>query len=558
MLLAQANGDRHPDAHACRLHVSLHAMHTPLSAHLPWDASRELRAYVMKRNHVSLSCRLEVSQELLLLTRIGSTGEGDGPAPGVPHTLRNRRLLLEAATTRTASGSSGGDVTVELPCPEPVAGPQFDAVLDRSCVDEGVLADLGAFLGRMSTISYSRPETLTGLAALIALDKWLTHGLGLTGGRDEKGFLFLYELMRLDLHFKVLSSDSGHALGALLLRMLPPAEAQKPGFLMSVLRCMMHNRQLTRHLPRFEDDRKVKLSVMFRGQEVLTKLMEKVTAVMREHEHAGKLVWPQHKFASFQATSTITVHHQLRDYLGDFHAGKREPPKLPTHLRPWLTLRPGEAALQRSISQSGDMASTEVLAFAQAPLAPIGFGHLICTTTRLQRELPKLPIRLPFDLSKHPSVQSELAQTMLKRLQEDMANHAELENAAALPQLVGFSKGQLAACVGSDAHTNALLERAKAIDSALTTLQARDTTRYASLASRAVDQANGLPAAAGREGVAADAERRAAFGLARLAGREPSVTFDQLVGLLLSQRAEMDLQLFNPFATERQVQSALS
>ena len=35
------------------------------------------------------------------------------------------------------------------------------------------------------------------------------------------------------------------------------------------------------------------------------------------------------------------------------------------------------------------------------------------------------------------------------------------------------------------------------------------------------------------------------------------MTFDQLVGLLLSQRAEMDLQLFNPFATERQVQSAL-
>lgn len=56
----------------------------------------------------------------------------------------------------------------------------------------GVLADLGALLGKLSTISYSRPEDNRGLPAVIALDKWLTHGLELRGGRDEKGFLFLY------------------------------------------------------------------------------------------------------------------------------------------------------------------------------------------------------------------------------------------------------------------------------------------------------------------------------------------------------------------------------
>ena len=129
----------------------------------------------------------------------------------------------------------------------------------------------------------------------MALDKWLTHGLKLSGGRDEKGFLFLYELMRGDLLFKIHTNDSGHALGCMLMRMLDAEDTQKKGFLMSVLRVLMHNPQLARHLPRFEDDRKVKFSVMFRGQEVLTKLIEKVTAVMREHEHAGKLCWPQHK-----------------------------------------------------------------------------------------------------------------------------------------------------------------------------------------------------------------------------------------------------------------------
>ena len=128
MLLAQANGDRHPDAHACRLHVSLHAMHTPLAAHLPWDLARELRAYVHKRSHVSLSCRLEVSQELLLLTRVGTAADGtaDVASPSVPHSLRNRRLLLEAARTRSSDGSSGGDVTISCRAPRPRRA-QFDA-----------------------------------------------------------------------------------------------------------------------------------------------------------------------------------------------------------------------------------------------------------------------------------------------------------------------------------------------------------------------------------------------------------------------------------------------
>ena len=147
----------------------------------------------------------------------------------------------------------------------------------------------------------------------------------------ELGFLFLYELMRGDLLFKIHTNDSGHALGCMLMRMLDAEDTQKKGFLMSVLRVLMHNPQLARHLPRFEDDRKVKFSVMFRGQEVLTKLIEKVTAVMREHEHAGKLCWPQHKFASFSPSSALSIEPKLASYL---QGGWQSEPSLPNHLRP--------------------------------------------------------------------------------------------------------------------------------------------------------------------------------------------------------------------------------
>ena len=62
--------------------------------------------------------------------------------------------------------------------------------------------------------------------------------------------------------------------------------------------------------------------------------------------------------------------------------------------------------------------------------------------------------------------------------------------------------------------------------------QQRDVTRFAHLAQRAVAEATGLPMSAG-ETSALEAEKRAAFSLARLSGREASVTFDHLVSLLL-------------------------
>ena len=51
---------------------------------------------------------------------------------------------------------------------------------------------------------------------------------------------------------------------------------------------LAHNPQLVRHLPKFEDDRKVKVSVMFRGQEVLTRVLETIAAVMRHHAPPGE------------------------------------------------------------------------------------------------------------------------------------------------------------------------------------------------------------------------------------------------------------------------------
>jgi hypothetical protein len=200
----------------------------------------------------------------------------------------------------------------------------------------------------------------------------------------------------------------------------------------------------------------LKISVMFRGQEVLTKLIEKITAVMREHQHAGTIVWPQHRFTTFKPSNALAIDPKLACYLqgGAYPGGDAA---LPTHLRPWLTLRAGRAATSRAVAQSGDLAAAEVLAFSAEPLSPIRLSAAVATHTRAQRGLHKLTSELPFDLRRHPAAGSELAAAMLRRLEEDVKAYAALENAAALPQLVGFSRAEIAACIGpsSAAHTSA-------------------------------------------------------------------------------------------------------
>ena len=141
-------------------------------------------------------------------------------APAAP----NQPATPAARTKAALSAPGDGEFSVGLPLPTPPPpSASFDAVRDESCVHE---QGISALVDKFTTLSYSRPESMVGLAAVQALDRWLKHGIELRGGRDEKGFLFLYELMRGDLLFKLLPSDSEHTLGAMLLRSLPPSDFQ--------------------------------------------------------------------------------------------------------------------------------------------------------------------------------------------------------------------------------------------------------------------------------------------------------------------------------------------
>ena len=63
--LAFCNDDWHPDAHACRIRISLVTIDADMD--FPWDLTLQEARHVVKLPHVSANCRLSLEEELQLL-----------------------------------------------------------------------------------------------------------------------------------------------------------------------------------------------------------------------------------------------------------------------------------------------------------------------------------------------------------------------------------------------------------------------------------------------------------------------------------------------------------
>jgi hypothetical protein len=147
---------------------------------------------------------------------------------------QHRRALKAAAEEETTAAAAP-----ELLPPPREELYSFDAV----DVEESFPA-LGELARPPACGKYNRPaEGLAGVAAVKALDRWLSHGLRLyKGGADGlPGLVLLYELLCGSLKFGVLSTDSSQRLGALLLRLLPIKDLQKGGHALILLRVLAAN-----------------------------------------------------------------------------------------------------------------------------------------------------------------------------------------------------------------------------------------------------------------------------------------------------------------------------
>jgi hypothetical protein len=155
--------DLAPESHACRLKLSVASRCCP-ELRLPWQPAVELELYLEKLRFIGSSCRLSATDELLLLREFGG-GYG-----------ASRLAFLEASMGLGERTSRGAHLLRPVSSALPPLH-DFDRPLDLSAL----LAPEAPWMKRMAAISYSKQSPATGVAAIKALDEWLSSGIDAEG-----------------------------------------------------------------------------------------------------------------------------------------------------------------------------------------------------------------------------------------------------------------------------------------------------------------------------------------------------------------------------------------
>jgi hypothetical protein len=278
--------DEHPDAHACRLRISLVLLDSPVT--LTWDLSRQMAKYIVKMPHVSADCRLRAEEELALLKHCicdVADSRFDSDDTLKYHRVydvclcKNRRTELRTRLAwRVRPMTPAPMCPVELP-PRPAEDDWYTRVHDLAltCSDAQVEAMLEGLQLRSPLGDPSGP--MGGPA----IDKELQHQVlggfarlqkpGIGGGMentrlveetfsvDHSFFFLLYRLMQGRTKargYGSYSEDIGHSFATIVLGLIPQAKDpdHEPTILTSILLLMARLRELGPFLPEYVDERR--------------------------------------------------------------------------------------------------------------------------------------------------------------------------------------------------------------------------------------------------------------------------------------------------------------
>lgn len=146
--------DRHPDAHACRLKLSIVTLGLGAESTMrcPWSVAEEMEAYVKKHGFVSSACRLTTEEEMLILEMSGVDTRGK-----LTLSLLNRKAFVAAVTT-LGTLPKDKTLTVKLGREKPPTIENFDFGADYTIIENPKKTMVSAkFFGA----AYNRPEDVS-------------------------------------------------------------------------------------------------------------------------------------------------------------------------------------------------------------------------------------------------------------------------------------------------------------------------------------------------------------------------------------------------------------
>ena len=543
------NDDISPDSHACRLKLHL-VMSDSSMPSLPWDVKTEMNEYLKKRQSISSVCRLSPLEEHTLLCLCQ---EGENPA------VFNRFHFLGAVLNQqpqapvmlppALQAQDGGATGLLWPMKA-----TWDAVVDQSCAKIEA-----SFLAQLSRPSYTKPKDVKGLEAIKQLNKWIDNGIRLKGGKDDLGFLFFYELMTKTCQIRILDDDNPFELARVLCRLLPDPDMTGQSIMLSILRVLCRNPHLTAdpNIPKTSG----KNSGFFTSgkdnpySQLLSKWSTWFAGKQKENAAIDWAASDAQKTVELPMTVPVPNAQSLpRDLIC---------PRLTN-----VNCTRMEVGVKPEAKDSGKrvpgLSSEDILAFSDQPMSVLKLTDYVTQTTLKERGIDAVDDEMPFDVRRHPIARSNMSQSTLDRLRDDVRDYATQQNGGVEAELRLFLEKDAHAYVNqpNSAGLSSAVDQVRKLLNALVELQQKDTVYTGQLINHILRTVNGVvsstPPPNGEMTKDDDASRaKYAFSLARYSGQETTIWFEFLVGVLASDVSEKQIRELSPLLSPATIRRAM-
>lgn len=526
--LGKTLDDRHPNACACRIRLSLAISYSNNKA--PWKLEGELHDYFATKGHVDATCRITMEEEQEALTNAHQ---------------RSPLLALQHEYFEHASSASNGPQSTVFPY-----------VIKRSRVGGQPWMKMRLFSKeymvahgkKLSTVRYNRPKHAAGVDNVFLIDEdeagklvWNCAVVGdeVSGTNRGLGFLFLYECLNSQVVIRLGGDDCTRSFGDLNARFLhlklsrwgretvdEGEEEYSPSYALAQLAMVIGHPEVQWPSSPCDPESTQMLS---RGANLYSKFtygsvlkhffdfaeME-FQSKLQSDDHRVRVIEPiKEQFNLVRRSSEKTVEMRVAT------SSSRSEPS-------------ANFAASNALCDARKFSAANTTINPEFPLEAVDVKQFI---TFCDPEF-KVEAALPFDLSEHPAAQTVAAKDLLKRLDKDIEINADSVNGSKDAFVAGISPAEL----GSGTALSAV-DRLHKLVELCESLRAKDRRAVEESIARIETSMNEVrPGVTELEKLAVDQ-----FVMKRRVGLYPRVTFDFLTSLVASNAFEKDLKARNPF-----------
>jgi hypothetical protein len=336
---------------------------------------------------------------------------------------------------------------------------------------------------------------------------------------------YRYELMTCHLKMKLLPDDNSYNWGALLTHFLPVEERQKKSLFMSTLRMLAFNEPLSKSIPKYEDNRRFKFSTVFRGQNVIQRLMSGIKEHVKEKQL--EIRWPQPSRV-VRFSPRVELKMESLDVLCE-----RD--------RTLVAVRVEDTSCEMLSVKSTELEGGLHLNLKEF-VTPLSELCSEFTKESLSGEIVRKEMDFLTRLEKHPRAKGRAAANIIARVSEDLKHYSEVASNARKQML---STPDYASVITA-------LEKIRDSDTKLAERALRSAMRISRKVRIDTKLTNQHP------GVVTDQRRRLAFLLRRCHGQESEAWIELLLQCTMSREGVEKLIRLNPFINRDQAESIIS